>query len=77
VLLRSLLSVACSPCFLIEPSATRSGMEPPVMCQAHPHQSQETILMACLPVARCYGDIFLIEIPSIQMTLACLEVRWS
>lgn len=36
--------------------------------------SQEYTLQTCLPTAWFYGGIFSVEVPSSQMTLACLKL---
>lgn len=62
---------ACSDYCLTELRTTNPGMIPPKMGWAFPHQSLTKIILyriACSPVL----GIFLIRVPSSQMTVACV-----
>ena len=57
MLLTGLLPMACSACFLIEPRAISPGMA----------------LIKKLPYSWMLWNIFLIKVPSFQLTLACVD----
>jgi hypothetical protein len=60
--------------FLIEPRTRCPGMAPITMGWALPHQSLIEEMPTGLPAAWSYGGIFFIEVPSSQMTLACVKL---
>jgi hypothetical protein len=57
--------LACSVCFLKEPSTTSPGMSSSTVGGALPHQSLRRSL-----TAGSYGGFFSIEVPFIQITSA-------
>jgi len=65
-----LLPKACSACFPVEPRTTSPAMVPPTVGWALPHQS----LIKKISYRLAYSSIFSIEVLSIQMTLACVEL---
>lgn len=67
MLFTGMFIVTCPVCFLIKPKTTSPGVVPPTIIQ---------LSRKCptgLPIAWPYGGIFSIEVPSSQMTLACLK----
>lgn len=70
VQLTGLFLMASSACFLIEPR-TKGDPTLTMGCPL-PHPTPNKSLRS-LFTAQSYGDIFLIELPSSQMTLTCVE----
>jgi len=70
VLLTGLLSMACWIWCLIESKTTSPGMEPSTISWALPHRS----LIKKMSLSSSHGNIFLIEVPSCQMILACVKL---
>lgn len=77
VLFTDLFFITCSACFLIEPTPPSPGMVLPTMGWTLPN----CCLIKKMPWRLAYNLIlrshFLIKIPSCQMTLACVELKWN
>ena len=56
-------------CFIIQPRPTCSGLVPPTVGWTFPHQS----LISRMPLGQSDGEISSVEVPSSQMTIACVK----
>jgi hypothetical protein len=65
-----ILLIGCSACFLLKPRTTSPDVASPTW--VGPSTSNHQVRKC--PTARSYAGIFSVEIPSFQITLACIKL---